>query len=113
MLRIPHVHDDDPIPVDDLGFPDDPITNVKAPHGFSDEPHVPKALREADELGLERPIDVDRASYFLSQMTIVATNDRSMARWRKKLFIGMSRNAANAADYFRLPTDRVVTAGSQ
>jgi len=46
-------------------------------------------------------------------MTVKPTDDRAMARWRKKLFIGMTRNAASAADYFRLPTDRVVTTGSQ
>jgi KUP system potassium uptake protein len=112
-LRIPHVHDDDRLSVDELGFADDGITHVKARYGFSDEPNVPKALREADALGLERPIDVDDASFFLSRMTIVPSDDKSMAMWRKKLFIGMARNAANAADYFALPGDRVVTTGSQ
>jgi KUP system potassium uptake protein len=113
MLRVPHVHDDDRITVDELGFADDGITHVKARYGFSDDPNVPAALREAAAMGLERPIDVDHASYFLSQMTIVPSGDRSMARWRKRLFTTMARNAANAADYFQLPWDRVVTTGSQ
>jgi KUP system potassium uptake protein len=36
-----------------------------------------------------------------------------MRRWRKKLFIGMARNAASAIDHFGLPGDRTVIIGSQ
>jgi K+ transporter len=32
-----------------------------------------------------------------------------MAAWRKKLFVTMARNAAGAADYFRLPDGRTVS----
>jgi K+ transporter len=32
-----------------------------------------------------------------------------MAAWRKKLFITMARNAAGAAEYFRLPDARTVS----
>ena len=32
-----------------------------------------------------------------------------MARWRKKLYIAMARNAADPADYFKLPNSRTVT----
>jgi len=35
-----------------------------------------------------------------------------MARWRKQLFKGISRNSADPVAYFRLPEDRVVSLGS-
>jgi KUP system potassium uptake protein len=113
VLRVPHVHDEDRITVDELGFGDDGITHVRARYGFSDELDVPAALKAADALGLERPIDVDGASYFLSRLTIVPKRNDAMAMWRKKLFVTLSRNASSAPDYFALPVDRVVTTGSQ
>jgi KUP system potassium uptake protein len=36
-----------------------------------------------------------------------------MADWREKLFAGMHRNAAAAADFLRLPANRVVELGSK
>jgi KUP system potassium uptake protein len=67
----------------------------------------------ARELGMERDIDVEGASYFLSQIAIVATSAPGMARWRKRLFVTMSRNAANPVEYFGLPRERTVSMGSQ
>ena len=36
-----------------------------------------------------------------------------MARWRKRLFVAIARNAASPVDYFHLPGDRTVSIGSQ
>jgi KUP system potassium uptake protein len=36
-----------------------------------------------------------------------------MTTWRKRLFIGLSRNAATPAAYFKLPDDRTVVMGSR
>ena len=38
---------------------------------------------------------------------------RRMGRWRKKLFILMTRNAQSATAYFGLPPNRVVELGAQ
>ena len=35
-----------------------------------------------------------------------------MAMWRKKLFLAISRNAANPVEVFHLPDDRTVVMGS-
>ncbi len=53
------------------------------------------------------------ATYFLSQMSLVPTDEGGMPRWRKALFMAMARNAASPANYFNLPPERVVTLGSQ
>jgi KUP system potassium uptake protein len=112
--RIPHVSDDVRLTADHLGRPGDGITGLTVRFGFQDEPNIPATLRLAVQEGLlEGEIDVDSASYFLTQITIVPAGDASMSRWRKKLFLTMARNAANPAGYFRLPDNRTVTMGER
>jgi len=36
-----------------------------------------------------------------------------MMEWRERLFIALSKNAMNAADFFKIPTNRVVEMGTQ
>ena len=60
-----------------------------------------------------RGIDVDDVSYFLSRITIEPTDAPGLARWRKRLFVALSRNAASPATYFGLPEDRVIALGSR
>jgi KUP system potassium uptake protein len=36
-----------------------------------------------------------------------------MPRWQDKLFVALSRQAANATDFFSIPSDRVVELGAQ
>jgi KUP system potassium uptake protein len=108
----PHVADDERLVVDDLGYRDDGIAHVTARFGFQDRTDVPAMLSLAVKRGLECPIDLERASYFLSRITIVPTGDAAMARWRKRLFIALSRNAADPSGYFALPEERTVTMGS-
>jgi KUP system potassium uptake protein len=49
----------------------------------------------------------------LSRETIIASERRGLARWRKHLFALMARNAQAATAYFRLPANRVVELGMQ
>jgi KUP system potassium uptake protein len=82
--------------------------------GYHDSWNVPEALAAARKHGfLERNLDLEHASYFVSRMTIVPTGAPGMSRWRKTLFIGMARNATSPIDHFRLPSPRTVMTGSQ
>jgi len=99
------------VTIDDLGYRDDGITHVTARFGFQDDLDVPRTLRSAAER-LEREADFSAVSYFLSRISIVATDDPGMARWRKKLFIAIARNAANPVPYFHLPEDRTIVMAS-
>ena len=49
----------------------------------------------------------------LGRETLIPKTESDMAFWREKLFITMVRNARNAADYFSLPSNRVVELGAQ
>lgn len=61
------------------------------------------------------PVDINpyHATWFLSNIAIVPDSSPGMARWRKVIFTTMARNAANPADYFRLPAERVVSIGAR
>ena len=52
-------------------------------------------------------------SYFLSRDTVIPTFGGGMAMWREKLFASMHRNAAGAADFLNLPTNRLVELGTK
>jgi KUP system potassium uptake protein len=105
--RVPHVPIDQRVSIDDLGYRDDGITHITARYGFMDKIDVPATLRRvADDV--EGPFDLDGASYFLSRISIVRTDAPGMARWRKRLFIVIARNAANPVTLFGLPDDRTV-----
>ena len=79
--------------------------------GFKNEPDVPSALARLRERGCAVE-DMD-TSYFLSRDIVIPTMGGGMADWREKLFAGMHRNASAAADFLRLPTNRVVELGSK
>jgi KUP system potassium uptake protein len=106
-LNVPHVEEEERVTVDDLGYRDDGITHLTARFGFQDDLDVPRTLRLAAER-FEREVDFDAVSYFLSRITILAGQDDGMARWRKKLFIAIARNAASPVPYFHLPEERTI-----
>ncbi|MDX6594838.1 MAG: system potassium uptake protein [Solirubrobacterales bacterium] len=110
--KAPYVPESERLIVDNLGYEDDGIMHLTARFGYQDMPDVPRLLALAAKAGLECEVDVEGAVYFLSQVTIVPTPAPGMARWRKRLFVAMARNAASPVDYFRLPGERTVTLGS-
>jgi KUP system potassium uptake protein len=112
--NVPHVPVEERFQVDHLGHEDDNIQHLSVRFGFSDEPNLAEALRQACETGvLSSPtIDARNASFFLSRGSIRRTRAPGMAQWRKVLFLGLAHNAADPAAYFGLPVRRTVTMGS-
>jgi KUP system potassium uptake protein len=110
-LNVPHVEEGERVTVDDLGYRDDGITHVTARFGFQDDLDVPRTLRLAAKR-LEREVDFEAVSYFLSRITIIPGDEPGMARWRKRLFIAIARNAASPVSYFHLPDDKTIVMAS-
>ena len=79
--------------------------------GFKNDPDVPEALKLLAGRGIA--LDEMETSYFLSRDSVVPTFAQGMALWREKLFAGMHRNAAAAADFLYLPANRIVELGSK
>ncbi|XVQ07090.1 potassium transporter Kup [Spirillospora sp. CA-255316] len=112
--NVPYIPADQRIKADDLGYRDDGIVHLTARYGFKEHQDLPAALRlAASHLDPELDIDPDRASYFLSRMTLRMSREPGMSRWRKKLFLALAHNAPSPAEYFYLPETRTVVMGSQ
>ena len=107
--EVPWVGFDSRLQVESLGHN---CWQVSLHFGFKNEPDVPEALKL---LATRRGLDIDEmdTSYFLSRDIVIPTIGSGMALWREKLFSSMHRNAAAAADFLHLPTNRIVELGSK
>ena len=80
-------------------------------YGFMQDPDIPRALALAADHGLV--FKMMETSFFLSRQTLVTSSKPGMPLWREKVFSWMMRNATNAMEFFKLPSNRVVELGSQ
>lgn len=108
VIEEPWVADAQRVSITPLGHDCHQI-NVK--YGFKDEPDIPGALALCAEHGLA--FEMMETSFFVARQTVISTPGSGMAPWREHLFVTMSRNARDAADYFRIPTNRVIELGTQ
>jgi len=106
--EVPWIGFDKRIEMDSLGHD---CWQVALHFGFKNDPDVPEALKLLEGRGV--PLDDMDTSYFLSRDTVIPTFGGGMAMWREKLFAGMHRNAAAAADFLNLPANRIVELGSK
>jgi KUP system potassium uptake protein len=79
--------------------------------GFKDEPDIPAMLAACAVQGMD--FDMMQTSFFIARQTVISTPGEGMAPWREHLFVAMQRNARDAADYYRIPTNRVIELGTQ
>jgi KUP system potassium uptake protein len=112
--NLPHVSRERRFVVKALGRGRFRMVHVTIRTGYREVNSVPDALALARKLGyLERNLDLEHASYFLSRITIASTDAPGMSQWRKKIFVAMARNAASPIEHFGLPVNRTVVMGSQ
>jgi KUP system potassium uptake protein len=113
-VSLPDIEDCDRFVVQHLGHGQFKVVHVLLRIGYSEKANVPELLRLARKRGLlERALDLEKASYFLSRITITPTDRPGMPHWRKTIFMVMARNAASPIDHFGLPSERTVMIGSQ
>jgi KUP system potassium uptake protein len=127
--EIPQVDREDRVRYRELG---EGFCEVVAHYGFMETPDVPamlQALELEDGKGKRLRVEVMATSFYLGRETLILADGRRpgtrpvgsgdnpsgrvMARWRKKLFIFMARNAQSATAFFGLPPNRVVELGAQ
>jgi KUP system potassium uptake protein len=99
---------------------------VEASFGFMEQPNVPDILAQAKRFNL-RAKQMD-TTFYLGRERIVLAGAASqkpgvrrqpaegalqMVRWRKKIFMVMTRNAKSATEFFGIPPNRVVELGAQ
>lgn len=104
----PYVTEGNRLLIDDMGKD---FYRVKIFYGFMDTPDVPAALELCAKRGLK--FDMMETTFFTSRALIVSAPKPGMMPWREQLFIGLSKNAVNAADFFKIPTNRVIEMGTR
>jgi KUP system potassium uptake protein len=113
-IGVPHVDPYDRLAVATLGSGRFKVEHVTRRAGYQDKIDVPESLRLCRRYGLlEKSLDLEHASYFLSRISIKPAKASPLRTLRKRLFIAMARNAATPIDHFGLPSDRTVMMGSQ
>jgi KUP system potassium uptake protein len=80
-------------------------------YGFMEEPDVMRALALLARHGLR--FERDETTFFLGKSTIARAERPGLFTWRRGLFRWMQRNSPSAAEYYRLPPDRVIELGTQ
>ena len=106
--EVPRIDEADQLKIEELG---DDVKRITATLGYMQTPRVPHILAMARRRGLD--FDIMQTSFFLGRRTIKASASSGMPVWQDKLYIQLTRTAANATDFFHIPTGRVVELGSQ
>ncbi|HEX6432795.1 MAG TPA: KUP/HAK/KT family potassium transporter, partial [Gemmatimonadales bacterium] len=106
--EVPQVADEDRVQLTDWG---EGICQVTGRFGFMESPDIPALLNSLSAHGISaKPLET---SFYLGRETLLPSGQSGMARWRKKLFIYMARNAQSATAFFNLPPNRVLELGAQ
>jgi KUP system potassium uptake protein len=105
---VPYIADADCAAIKELGKN---FYRVLLRYGFMQQPDIPRALELCGQAGL--PFEMMETTFVLGRDTVIPTRLPGMAMWREHLFAWMTRNAASAKDFFRIPANRVIELGSQ
>ncbi len=106
--HVPYVHYSKRIRVVTIG---EGLYRITASYGFMQRPNVPRLLKQCDKHGISFP--PQETTFFLGRETVEISRKRTMASWRKHLFVWMSRNAHDASTHFGVPRDRTIEIGVQ
>ncbi len=105
---VPDVDEEETLAVEPLG---EGFFRVLVTYGFMETPNIPEVMTFLAEHGVRaRPMET---SYYLGRERLLPTGNSAMQRWRKQLFVFMSRNARSATEFFNIPPNRVVELGTQ
>jgi KUP system potassium uptake protein len=87
------------------------FTMVTLTFGYMEIPNVPRALSALRKQGVV--MDIMSTSFFVGRRTIVHAPHSVLPRGMDKLYIWLTKNAADPIDVFRIPPGRVVEMGTQ
>jgi KUP system potassium uptake protein len=108
MATKPFVPDSERVRITKLS---DRFSRVDMCFGYMEETNVPRALALARKQG--EKFDIMSTSFFLNRRTFRTSKTQGLPAWQEALFIALSKSAANATDFYRLPTNRVIELGQQ
>jgi KUP system potassium uptake protein len=82
---------------------------IVARYGFMEDHNLDHVFTLARAKGLD--LNPETVGFYIGRENLVMADPPGMARWRLGLFLFMSRNAADATSFFRLPPDQVIEIG--
>lgn len=112
--EVPEVNNDERV---EFAMLDAGFVRAVAHYGFMESPDVNEVMELLRRQGVKtRTLDT---SYYLGRELLIPRDiawkkgGLTMNIWRKRLFTVMSKNARSAAEFFKLPANRVVELGTQ
>jgi KUP system potassium uptake protein len=112
--EVPEVNNDERV---EFAMLDAGFVRAVAHYGFMESPDVNEVMELLRRQGVKtRTLDT---SYYLGRELLIPRDiawkkgGLTMNMWRKRLFTVMSKNARSAAEFFKLPANRVVELGTQ
>ncbi|MFO1436156.1 MAG: potassium transporter Kup [Gammaproteobacteria bacterium] len=104
---IPYVSPDDRLRIREVAHG---VFAADVHFGFREEPDVFATLGDFGRYGLE--LEPMSTSFFIAR-SVVVEGPGALSKWRASLFGWMTRQSESAANYFKLPPNRVVELGTQ
>jgi KUP system potassium uptake protein len=108
VANTPRVSDDKRLTMERLS---DRFLRVKLQFGYMETPNVPRALALARRRG--EKFDIMTTSFFLNRRSFKPARNQGLPTWQERVFIAMSKSAADATAFYCLPSNRVVEMGQQ
>lgn len=106
----PMVEDGQRIEINELGHG---CVEVTAHHGFMERPDIAAIVASLEPRIHGWNFDAEHVTYFLPRSEIEPEAGAPMPVWQRILFKLMARSMSDAAQYYRLPPERVVEVGAQ
>jgi KUP system potassium uptake protein len=107
-LPTPRVANDEKIEVSELS---EGVLRIVAKVGYMERPDVQRLLALSRKQGLH--FDLMQTSFFLSRFRYVSDARGGMPVWQDKVFVGLTKVAADVTDFYHIPSGRLVELGSQ
>jgi len=108
VVTTPRYPDDQRVKIEPLS---EDFLLVELTFGYMETPNVPRALAQCRKQGIK--FDIMATSFFLNRRSFKPSPQSPMPMWQNRLFISLTRVAANATDFYRLPSNRVIELGQQ
>jgi KUP system potassium uptake protein len=108
MANTPYVADEERVVITPLN---ERFTRINLIFGYMEETNVPRALAQARRMGVK--FDIMATSFFLNRRSFKSGHKQGLPLWQEKIFLSMTRSAADATSFYRLPANRVIELGQQ
>ena len=106
--RVPHVSGAERATYEEIN---ERFARLRLRYGFMETPNVTRALGLARREGLK--FDVMTTSFFLGRRRIVPGARRGLPLLLDRIYVALSRFAADPSEFYHLPRDRVVELGAR